>query len=111
MQRFILEKKVHVFTIDAFKIASEEATDPELRYRMQGTSFLGAFFRAAPLAARHGLEEEKLFEGIEAQVRKSWGHLGERVMVVFDREAENVVSAPEEFAPIACESDQSLPCS
>jgi pyruvate-ferredoxin/flavodoxin oxidoreductase len=80
MQREILAKKLLVFTIDAFRIANEEATDPELRYRMQGTSFLGAFFRAAPLAARHGLLEGKLFEGIRAQVEKSWGHLGERVI-------------------------------
>ncbi len=80
MQREIVAKKLRVYTIDAFRIANEEATDPELRYRMQGTSFLGAFFRAAPLAARHGLEEAKLFEGIKAQVEKSWGHLGGRVV-------------------------------
>ena len=27
--------------MDAFKIATEEATDPDLRYRMQGTAFMG----------------------------------------------------------------------
>jgi len=79
-QRDILGRKIQVFTIDAFRIASEEASDPELRYRMQGTSFLGAFFRAAPLAAKHGLSEEKLFEGIRAQIGKTWGHLGDRVI-------------------------------
>ncbi|HEX5138322.1 MAG TPA: 2-oxoacid:acceptor oxidoreductase family protein [Planctomycetota bacterium] len=80
LQREIVARKIQVFTVDAFRIAAEEASDAELRYRMQGTSFLGAFFRAAPLAARHGLAEDRLFEGIRAQVAKSWGHLGDRVI-------------------------------
>jgi len=80
VQREIREKKIRVFFVDAFKIASDEASDPDLRYRMQGAAFMGAFFKAAPLMKAHGLPEEKLFDGIRAQLTKKFGHLGERVV-------------------------------
>ncbi len=80
VQQTIKEKKVKTFLLDGFKIASEEASDPALRYRMQGAAFMGAFFRESPLVERHGLTEEKLFEGIKAQLQKKFGHLGERVV-------------------------------
>jgi pyruvate-ferredoxin/flavodoxin oxidoreductase len=79
-RREMKEKKIRVYFVDAFKIASDEASDPELRYRMQGAAFMGAFFKVAPLMEREGLSEEKLFEGIRAQLTKKFGHLGERVV-------------------------------
>ena len=39
--------------LDAFAIASDEASEAEHRYRMQGAAFLGAFFNDLA-AARHG---------------------------------------------------------
>jgi pyruvate-ferredoxin/flavodoxin oxidoreductase len=79
-RREIKEQKLKVFSVDAFKIASEEASDPELRYRMQGAAFMGAFFKVSPLMEREGLTEETLFDGIKAQLNKKFGHLGERVV-------------------------------
>ncbi len=79
-QRRIREAGIRVYFLDAFKIASDEASDPELRYRMQGAAFMGAFFRMAPLPERGKLTEEALFEGIRAQLTKKFGHLGERVV-------------------------------
>ncbi|NIM49615.1 MAG: pyruvate ferredoxin oxidoreductase [Gemmatimonadales bacterium] len=79
-QKAIQQRKLKVHYLDAFKIATEEATDPELRYRMQGAAFMGAFFRTSPLMEREGLDEEKLFEGIRVQLAKKFGHLGERVV-------------------------------
>ena len=79
-RQLIRERNIRVFGLDAFKIASEEASDPELRYRMQGTAFLGAFFRASPVMEREGLDEKTLFEGIREQIQKKFGHLGERVV-------------------------------
>jgi pyruvate-ferredoxin/flavodoxin oxidoreductase len=76
----IRERKIRLFGLDAFRIATDEASDPELRYRMQGTAFLGAFFRASPVMEREGLDESTLFDGIRKQVQKKFGHLGERVV-------------------------------
>ena len=79
-RRRITERRIKVYALDAFEIASSEASDPELRYRMQGTAFLGAFFRASPLMDREGLDEATLFDGIRAQMKAKFGGKGERVV-------------------------------
>ncbi len=79
-QRTIRRRRIRVFHVDAFRIAADEASDPELRYRMQGTAFMGAFFRVTPLARDHGLDEERLFSGIRSRVEQKFGKLGERVV-------------------------------
>jgi len=76
----IIERKIRLYTLDAFAIAREEASDVELRYRMQGAAFLGAFFRTAPLLAREGVSEARVFEGIRVQLGKKFGGKGERVV-------------------------------
>jgi pyruvate-ferredoxin/flavodoxin oxidoreductase len=77
------EKQIKVYGLDGFAIATEEATEADLRYRMQGAAFMGAFFRTAPLHSANGdgdVNEEQLFEGIRAQMQKKFGKLGERVV-------------------------------
>jgi pyruvate-ferredoxin/flavodoxin oxidoreductase len=76
----IVDRKYKFFVLDGFRIASDEASEAELRYRMQGAAFMGAFFRASPLAEREGLDEQTLFEGIRKQLKKKFGHLGEEVV-------------------------------
>src|SRR3990172_3230437 len=73
-QRALRARHIAVGYLDAFKIAMDEASDPELRYRMQGAAFMGAFFRLGPLLEREGVSQEKLFGGIGAQLKKKFGH-------------------------------------
>ena len=79
-QRFIVEHGIHVYFVDGFKIAREEASNVELQFRMQGNAFQGAFFAASPLMERAGLDEEGLFSAIERQLRDKFGDKGERVV-------------------------------
>jgi pyruvate-ferredoxin/flavodoxin oxidoreductase len=79
-QREIIERNIRVYVLDGFKIAAEEASDAELRYRMQGAAFMGGFFHVSPLAEREGLSEEQLFAGIREQMQKKFGKLGDRVV-------------------------------
>ncbi|MHC5012227.1 MAG: 2-oxoacid:acceptor oxidoreductase family protein, partial [Planctomycetota bacterium] len=79
-QRVIRKREIRVFALDAFQLASEIATSEDLRYRMQGAAFMGAFFCASPLIRDRGLAETRLFEGIQAQLQKKFGHLGQRVV-------------------------------
>ena len=79
-RREVKERKLRIYSVDAFRIATDEASDPELRYRMQGTAFMGSFFRVSGLMEREGVDGEKLFEGIRQQLNKKFGHLGERVV-------------------------------
>ena len=79
-QRDVIDRQIKVYCLDGFKIAQDEASDQELRYRMQGAAFMGAFFKTSPLAEREGLTEDMLFGGIESQLRKKFGKLGDRVV-------------------------------
>ncbi len=79
-QMTIRAKKINVWSVDGFNIALSEASNPELRFRMQGVAFMGAFFHAAPLMTTHDLSRERLFEGILKQLNKKFGHLGPRVV-------------------------------
>ncbi len=79
-QRTVRAKNIKVWAVDGFNIALSEASNPELRFRMQGVAFMGAFFHAAPLMETHDLSRERLFEGIRKQLNKKFGHLGQRVV-------------------------------
>jgi len=79
-QQTIRAKKIKVFAVDGFNIALSEASKAELRFRMQGVAFMGAFFNAAPLMTTYNLSRERLFEGIRKQLNKKFGHLGEQVV-------------------------------
>jgi len=79
-QGTIRRKKLRVYAVDGFNIALSEASKAELRFRMQGVAFMGAFFKAAPLMDNYGLTRERLFEGIRKQLNKKFGHLGEAVV-------------------------------
>ncbi|MDH3648821.1 MAG: 2-oxoacid:acceptor oxidoreductase family protein, partial [Saprospiraceae bacterium] len=79
-QKVIIDNDIHIFYIDGFKIAREEATDPELQLRMQGIAFQGAFFAASPLMEKAGLSEETLLKAIKDQLQHKFGAKGQRVV-------------------------------
>ncbi|MCG7954978.1 MAG: 2-oxoacid:acceptor oxidoreductase family protein, partial [Candidatus Thiodiazotropha endolucinida] len=80
MQQQIIDNEIHVFYLDGFKIAKEEASDAELQLRMQGNAFQGAFFAGSPLMEMAGLDEKKLFSAIESQLVAKFGSKGRRVV-------------------------------
>ena len=79
-QKIIIDKKIKVFYLDAFKVAREEATDPDLQLRMQGIAFQGAFFAASPVMEQTGLDEAKLLDAIREQLQYKFGSKGKRVV-------------------------------
>ncbi|HEU4787275.1 MAG TPA: 2-oxoacid:acceptor oxidoreductase family protein, partial [Gemmatimonadaceae bacterium] len=79
-QHEIKQRRLRVYVLDGFAIAGDEASDVELRYRMQGAAFMGAFFAVSGLAERSGLDETRLFEGIRDQLVKKFAKYGERVI-------------------------------
>ncbi|MBT6700563.1 MAG: pyruvate ferredoxin oxidoreductase [Gammaproteobacteria bacterium] len=80
MQTQIIDNDIKVFYIDGFKIAREEASNPELQLRMQGNAFQGAFFAGSPLMEMSGLDEKKLFTSIEVQLQDKFGNKGKSVV-------------------------------
>ena len=79
-QRDIKERKLRAYVLNGFGIAGDEASDVELRYRMQGAAFMGAFFAVSGLAERKGLDQARLLAGIRQQVTKKFAKYGERVI-------------------------------
>ncbi len=79
-RRIIVDKKIQLFYLDAFRIAREEASDPDLQLRMQGIAFQGAFFAASPVAKQAGLSDQRLVEAIHSQLKYKFGGKGARVV-------------------------------
>ena len=79
-QQHIRDMEIKVWFVDGFKIAQDESSNEGLRYRMQGTAFMGAFFHAAPMVHEAGLEEDSFFNAIHKQLQKKFGHLGDAVV-------------------------------
>ena len=76
----IRRRKIELHILDAFAIARAEASDAELRYRMQGAAFMGAFFATSPLLTREGVSEKSVFDGIRKQLTKKFGAKGMQVV-------------------------------
>ncbi|MCP3980629.1 MAG: pyruvate ferredoxin oxidoreductase [bacterium] len=79
-RKIIVDKKIKLFYLDAFKIARDEATDPDLQLRMQGIAFQGAFFAASTVMQQAGLDEARLLEAIRSQLQEKFGGKGARVV-------------------------------
>src|SRR5579863_10162685 len=79
-QQIILDNNIRLFSMDAFKIAREEANDPELQLRMQGNAFQGAFFAASPVMQESKLSEKTLFTAIRTQLEHKFGKKGARIV-------------------------------
>ncbi len=76
----ILEKKIRVFILPGFEIARKATDRVDLQLRMQGNSFLGAFFQVSTFLEDNGIGEDHFRRVVEAQYRKKFGHLGEGVI-------------------------------
>jgi pyruvate-ferredoxin/flavodoxin oxidoreductase len=97
-RQIIVDKKIQLYCLDAFAIAREEASDPDLQLRMQGNAFQGAFFAASPAASQAGLSHERLLEAIRLQLEHKFGSKGARVveenMSVVKRGFDEVTPVP-----------------
>ena len=100
-RRTIIDHKLKVYCLDAFAIAMSEASDAELRYRMQGAAFMGAFFRTSPLVEREKATEAELFKGIEKQLQKKFGGKGARVVEDNIRVIRRGFDEVKEVTPVA----------
>ncbi len=112
-QREIKERKLRMYVLDGFAIAGSEASDIELRYRMQGAAFMGAFFAVSGLAERHGLDQTKLFAGIRQQLAKKFAKHGEQVIAdnlrVIERGYRELVQVDTTKLAVRTDDDAKIP--
>lgn len=93
----IIDKKIRLYGLPGFKIAKEAASREDLQLRMQGNSFLGAFFKVSPFLEANNVGSEEFLNVVESQYQKKFGRFGEAVvesnMVVMRQGFEKVWEA------------------
>lgn len=76
----IVDKKIRIYTLPGFNIAKGATKRPDLQLRMQGNSFLGAFFKVSPFLKTFGIDEDHFKEVVRAQYNKKFGKFGDAVV-------------------------------
>ncbi|OGG97274.1 MAG: oxidoreductase [Candidatus Lambdaproteobacteria bacterium RIFOXYD2_FULL_50_16] len=76
----IIKRKIRLYGLAGFQIAHKATDREDLQYRMQGNSFLGAFFKVSPLLEKYGISEDEFKKIVEAQYNKKFGRFGEAVV-------------------------------
>lgn len=94
----IIDKQIKLYTLKGFDIAKAATKQKELQLRMQGNSFLGAFFKVSPFLKDYQIPEAEFLKIVEAQYQKKFGKLGEAVvksnMTVMTEGLERVKELP-----------------
>jgi len=79
-RQFIRDNNIRIFILPGFEIARQATSQAELQLRMQGNSFLGAFFRVSPFLQTFGISEEQFDKVVRKQYEKKFGRFGEAVV-------------------------------
>ncbi len=76
----IIDKDIKLYVLPGFEIACAATDREDLQYRMQGNSFLGAFFMVSTFLHDNAVPDEKFLEVVRNQYVKKFGKLGDAVV-------------------------------
>jgi len=79
-RKFVKDNNIRVYILPGFDIARKATDRGELQLRMQGNSFLGAFFRVSPFLKHNGISEATFLTAVKKQYEKKFGRFGEAVV-------------------------------
>lgn len=79
-RRFVKDNDIHVYILPGFSIAKKATNKTELQLRMQGNSFLGAFFRVSPFLRQNNISDETFHATVKKQYQKKFGRFGDDVV-------------------------------
>lgn len=79
-RQWIQDNKIRIFILPGFDIARKATEQTELQLRMQGNSFLGAFFRVSPFLKTFGISEDQFQSVVHKQYVKKFGRFGDAVV-------------------------------
>ena len=79
-RQFIRDNHIRIYILPGFDIARAATSQAELQLRMQGNSFLGAFFKVSPFLKDNGISEELFHESVHKQYQKKFGRFGDAVV-------------------------------
>ena len=91
----IIDKNIQIFILNGFSIAKRATNREDLQTRMQGNSFLGAFFKVSPFLDDYNIPQDEFLETVKNQYQKKFGRFGDAVvesnMTVMKEGFENVI--------------------
>ena len=76
----IIDKNIRIYGLNGFEIAREATSREDLQTRMQGNSFLGAFFGVSPFLEKFNIPKDEFVETVEKQYEQKFGRFGEAVV-------------------------------
>jgi pyruvate-ferredoxin/flavodoxin oxidoreductase len=76
----VRDNNIRVYILPGFDIAKKATSRSDLQLRMQGNSFLGAFFRVSPFLNQNGITEEQFHATVRKQYQKKFGRFGDDVV-------------------------------
>jgi pyruvate-ferredoxin/flavodoxin oxidoreductase len=79
-RKFITENNIRVYILPGFDIAKKATSRGDLQLRMQGNSFLGAFFRVSPFLKINRITDEEFLATVKKQYQKKFGRFGDDVV-------------------------------
>jgi pyruvate-ferredoxin/flavodoxin oxidoreductase len=79
-RKFVKENNIRIYILPGFEIARKATDRGDLQLRMQGNSFLGAFFRVSPFLKNSGISDEAFLATVKKQYQKKFGRFGEAVV-------------------------------
>ena len=79
-RKFIQDNRIRIYILPGFDIAKKATNRADLQLRMQGNSFLGAFFRVSSFLQDNDISEETYRETVHKQYRKKFGRFGDSVV-------------------------------
>ncbi len=79
-RKFIKDNNIRVYILPGFEIARKATDRADLQLRMQGNSFLGAFFRVSPFLTHTNISPETFLATVKKQYEKKFGRFGEAVV-------------------------------
>src|SRR5882724_5120651 len=79
-RKFIRDNNIRIYILPGFEIARKATNRGDLQLRMQGNSFLGAFFRVSPFLKHNGISDETFLTTVKKQYEKKFGRFGEAVV-------------------------------
>lgn len=79
-RKFIKENNIRICILPGFEIARKATDRGELQLRMQGNTFLGAFFHVSTFLKDNGISDELFFETVRKQYVKKFGRFGDAVV-------------------------------
>jgi len=90
----IIDQEIKIYALNGFEIARKATEREDLQTRMQGNSFLGAFFGVSPFLEEYNIPKDEFLSTVRRQYEHKFGRFGEAVvesnMLVMTDGFENV---------------------